>query len=456
MKLLKRMAVCLLAAAMALSMLTACDNGGDAPASSSNPPASSGSTDTGTKDPDPPASTEPTKPALPTTWAETRTNAYFTRLGVSAENVYEEYEGYVEGDLKSIKCATQNRKIYWDGTDVDSTDDSDKHVAYYADGAGNAYSVNYDIWYIQKYNDTDNAAWQRLDSIIRSYILIPEAADVATVSATEQYQYDGRYYYAESIKARVKVCGQTVTAEWDYLFDGDELKYVVVPESMGGSTLKVQKIEANPADSMFALPDWYSENVTASRTSQYFKSKGVLSDRYTIEVSVRQSATGDYTSNDYTENRLVTVDGQKVFFANTPSSDTSVGEFYRGELINGSNSEYYHIDYKGRYCWGPRTIDQSRANDLKTAGSAFIIPDASNTAYMTSGTEKVGLKTYYKESFYLRNSTNDSVIEFYFDGADGMELAYIKNGRQTTTIESISGTPRTDLLKLPEGFPQYP
>lgn len=74
---------------------------------------------------------------------------------------------------------------------------------------------------------------------------------------------------------------------------------------------------------------------------------------------------------------------------------------------------------------------------------------------MTSGTEKVGLKTYYKESFYLRNSTNDSVIEFYFDGADGMELAYIKNGRQTTTIESISGTPRTDLLKLPEGFLQY-
>ena len=74
---------------------------------------------------------------------------------------------------------------------------------------------------------------------------------------------------------------------------------------------------------------------------------------------------------------------------------------------------------------------------------------------MTFGTEKIGLKTYYKESFYLRNSTNDSVIEFYFDGADGMELAYIKNGRQTTTIESISGTPRTDLLKLPEGFPQY-
>ena len=451
MKLLKRMAVCLLAAAMVLSMLTACDDGGDAPAASSNPPASSGSTDTGTKDPDPPASTEPTKPALPTTWAETRTNAYFTRLGVSAENVYEEYEGYVDGDLKSVKCATQNRKIYWDGTVVGATDNSDKHVAYYADGAGNAYSVNYDIWYIQKYNDTDNAAWQRLDSIIRSYILIPEAADVATVSATEQYQYDGRYYYAESIKARIKVYGQTVTAEWDYLFDGDELKYVVMP---GGSTLKVQKIEADPADSVFALPDWYSENVTASRTSQYFKSKGVLSDRYTIEVSVQS-----YPESDYKERRLVTVDGQKAFFSNSFSSDPSIGEFYRGELINGSNSEYYQIDYQGKYCYGPRTIDQSRANDLKTAGSVFIIPDASNAAYMTSGTEKVGLKTYYKESFYLRNSTNDygnnTVIEFYFDGADGMELAYIKNGRQTTTIEFISGTPRTDLLKLPEGFTQY-
>lgn len=450
MKLLKRMAVCLLAAAMALSMLTACDDGGDAPAASSNPPASSGSTDTGTKDPDPPASTEPTKPALPTTWAETRTSAYFTRLGVSAENVYEEYEGYVEGDLESVKCAAKDGKLYWEGTDISSTDNRYKHIANYMDAAGNGYNVIYDTRNIKKYDaGTSRDLQQRLNYMIRAYILIPEAESVATVSATEQYQYDGRYYYAESIKARMKVYDQTVTAEWDYLFDGDELKYVVVPEVMGGSTLKVQKIEADPADSVFALPDWYSENVTASRTSQYFKSKGVLSDRYTIEVSVQSE------ESDYKGRHLVTVDGQKAFFSCDFSSDPSVGEFYRGELINGSNSEYYHIDYQGRYCWGPRTIDQSRANDLKTAGSVFIIPDASNTAYMTSGTEKVGLKTYYKESFYLRNSTNDSVIEFYFDGGDGMKLAYIKNGRQTTTIESISGTPRTDLLKLPEGFPQY-
>lgn len=450
MKLLKRMAVCLLAAAMALSMLTACDDGGDAPAASSNPPASSGSTDTGTKDPDPPASTEPTKPALPTTWAETRTSAYFTRLGVSAENVYEEYEGVVEGYPASIKCAAKDGKLYWEGTDISSTDDSYKHIANYMDAAGNGYNVTYDTRDIQKYDAGTSRAkdlQQELNYMVRAYILIPEAADVATVSATEQYQYDGRYYYAESIKARMKVYDQTVTAEWDYLFDGDELKYVVAPE---GSTLKVQKIEADPADSVFALPDWYSENVTASRTSQYFKSKGVLSDRYTIEVSVQS-----YPESDYKERRLVTVDGQKAFFSNSFSSDPSIGEFYRGELINGSNSEYYQIDYQGKYCYGPRTIDQSTADNLKTAWSVFIIPDASNTAYMTSGTEKVGLKTYYKESFYLRNSTNDSVIEFYFDGADGMELAYIKNGRQTTTIESISGTPRTDLLKLPEGFTQY-
>ena len=448
MKLLKRMAVCLLAAAMALSMLTACDDGGDAPAASSNPPASSGSTDTGTKDPDPPASTEPTKPALPTTWAETRTNAYFTRLGVSAENVYEEYEGVVEGYPASIKCAAKDGKLYWEGTDISSTDDSYKHIANYMDAAGNGYHVIYDTRNIQKYD----AGTERLNYMIRAYILIPEAESVATVSATEQYQYDGRYYYAESIKARIKVYDQTVTAEWDYLFDGDELKYVVVPEVMGGSTLKVQKIEADPADSVFALPDWYSENVTASRTSQYFKSKGVLSDRYTIEVSVQS-----YPESDYKERRLVTVDGQKAFFSNSFSSDPSVGEFYRGELINGSNSEYYQIDYRGKYYHGPRTIDQSTADNLKTAWSVFIIPDASNAAYMTSGTEKVGLKTYYKECFYLRNSadSNHSVIEFYFDSANSMELAYIKNRSQTTTIESISGTLRTDLLKLPEGFTQY-
>lgn len=448
MKLLKRMAVCLLAAAMALSMLTACDDGGDAPAASSNPPASSGSTDTGTKDPDPPASTEPTKPALPTTWAETRTNAYFTRLGVSAENVYEEYEGYVEGNLESVKCAAKDGKLYWEGTDISSTDNGYKHIANYMDAAGNGYNVIYDTRNIQKYD----AGTERLNYMIRAYILIPEAESVATVSATEQYQYDGRYYYAESIKARMKVYDQTVTAEWDYLFDGDELKYVVVPEVMGGSTLKVQKIEADPADSVFALPDWYSENVTASRTSQYFKSKGVLSDRYTIEVSV-QSETSDHKVRC-----LVTVDGQKAFFSSNFSSDPIIGEFHLGELINGSNSEYYQINYQGKYYHGPRTIDQSRADNLKIAEGAFIIPDASNTAYMTSGTEKVGLKTYYKECFYLKDVNdyrNRNVIEFYFDGADSMELAYIKNGRQTTTIESISGTPRTDLLKLPEGFTQY-
>ena len=76
---------------------------------------------------------------------------------------------------------------------------------------------------------------------------------------------------------------------------------------------------------------------------------------------------------------------------------------------------------------------------------------------MTFGTEKIGLKTYYKECFYLRNSadSNHSVIEFYFDSTNSMELVYIKHRYQITTIESISGTPRTDLLKLPEGFTQY-
>ena len=277
MKLLKRMAVCLLAAAMALSMLTACDDGGDAPAASSNPPASSGSTDTGTKDPDPPASTEPTKPALPTTWAETRTNAYFTRLGVSAENVYEEYEGYADGELKSIKCAAKDGKLYWERTALESTDGNQHIAADYVDERGNAYDIGFGAREIRSYDaGTEKAESIRsyVEEMMALYIPIPKAADVAKVSATENYQYDNQNYYAESIKIRVKLSDQIYTDEWDYLFDGDELKYVILPGALSGTAVKVYKIEANPADSVFTLPSWYSKNFESSKTSAYFRFLG--------------------------------------------------------------------------------------------------------------------------------------------------------------------------------------
>lgn len=445
MKLLKRMAVCLLAAAMALSMLTACDDGGDAPAASSNPPASSGSTDTGTKDPDPPASTEPTKPTLPTTWAETRTNAYFTRLGVSAENVYEEYEGVVEGGVSAaVKCAAKDGKLYWEGTALESTTNR-QHIADYIDEKGNAYDIDFGAREIRSYDAGTEGAegiQLRIEEMLALYIPIPKAADVAKVSATENYQYDNQNYYAESIKIRVKLYDQIYTDEWDYLFDGDELKYVILPGTLSGTTVKVQKIEANPADSVFALPSWYSKNFESSKTSAYFRSKGVSKDRYAVQFTVEPSYGGE------SQRVMATANGSSAFLGNSYWWNTD-GTLNEGNLILGDYNNYYYIDYSSERCYGPQTIETMRGDSIRAAGGYLLIPDASNTLYMTSGPCVVETTTYEKESFYIAKGSETYRYDYYFRGG---ELAFLKVNNSTVTFEKISGTPVQDYLQVPDGF----
>ena len=125
MKILKRVSICLLAAAMALTMLTACDGGGEENSTPEQPATSTGGENADSEAPSQPAptppssesastpaSSEPAKPALPTTWAETRANAYFSQLGVTAANVYEEYSGIVESESGTFKAAAKGGRLY--------------------------------------------------------------------------------------------------------------------------------------------------------------------------------------------------------------------------------------------------------------------------------------------------------------------------------------------------------
>lgn len=457
MKILKRVSICLLAAAMALTMLTACDGGGEENSTPEQPATSTGGENADSEAPSQPAptppssesastpaSSEPAKPALPTTWAETRTNAYFSQLGVTASNVYEEYSGIVESESGTFKAAAKGGRLYWEGT----TTSEQQHIACYTDEKGNAYNIDFERRAIKKYN----AGTREAESIqiltkqmIELYIPIPAAADVATVSATETYQYENKNYYAETIKIRVKVDDQTYTGAWDYLFDGDQLKYVVLPEGFGGTIIKVGKIEANPAESVFALPDWYSTNYESSRTSAYFKSQGVSKDRYFVKLTLKNQGNPE-------QKVIATVNGNRAYAGR--SNWWGPDEITEGHLILGGTSDYYRIDYRNKVYYGPQTIEKAQYDAYFTAGECFIIPDASNTLYMTCGTEQDGTKSYYKENFYIKINEATYLYSYYFDGN---KLAYIKIGEGSynytiVTIDSISSVPDENLLKIPDGF----
>lgn len=452
MRMAKRIAVSLLAAAMALSMLTACGGGNpEQPADSNN--GNSGTTEPAKPEPTPnptptpdPTPSEPAKPALPTTWADSRTNAYFTRLGVTAENVYEEYEGIIDGEQATIRCALKGKKLFWEGAST-NPDGTVSHPGYIVDAQGNAYSLDYTNRTIQT-NEAGSEDAVRINNAIREEILffipIPDALDVAKVSATETYQYGGKNYYAESIKIRASMSGNAYTGEWDYLFDGDELKYVVMPEGMGGITLKINQLKANPEDSLFVLPNWYSNQFESSRTSAWFKSKGVSKDRYAVQLSVE---------SEYGEPKkiIATVDGTKAFAGQNRWYWDETVTLTDGNLILGDYNNYYSINYYSKSCYGPQTIETIQGDSIRAAGGYLLIPDASNTRYMTSGTAKEGDTTYYKESFYIKNSSGPYRYDYYFKDND---LKFIKVDSQESTIkiEKISSVPDQSYLKIPDGF----
>lgn len=115
MRMMKRLAVCVLAAAMSLTMLTAC--GGDtpsAPANPSNPGTSQGSgsgNDNGNNNGGNNNGQKPGKEdenTLPTSWNASKTKAYMVSKGVSDTNIYVNGTlNEMDANLSSVKSTTQ-------------------------------------------------------------------------------------------------------------------------------------------------------------------------------------------------------------------------------------------------------------------------------------------------------------------------------------------------------------
>lgn len=115
MRMMKRLAVCVLAAAMSLTMLTAC--GGDtpsAPETPSNPGTSQGSgsgNDNGNNNSGNNNGQKPGKEdenTLPTSWNASKTKAYMLSKGVSDTNIYVNGTlNEMDANLSSVKSTTQ-------------------------------------------------------------------------------------------------------------------------------------------------------------------------------------------------------------------------------------------------------------------------------------------------------------------------------------------------------------
>ena len=105
----KRMRACLLVLAMMLSLLTACGGDGGGHTGGSNPPPASSGSSSGAGNED--NTEKPETPAAPTTWADSRTNAYFSSLGVARDNLYAEITISVGGQATSGAIASKGKSI---------------------------------------------------------------------------------------------------------------------------------------------------------------------------------------------------------------------------------------------------------------------------------------------------------------------------------------------------------
>lgn len=139
MRMMKRLAVCVLAAAMSLTMLTACgDDAPTAPSNPSNPGTSQGSGNTGSENGSTGGSGSGSaggETAAEKTWKNSKTRATLLKAGVANTNYYISGK-LIENNVTSIQpftyAAQGNRRFV-------SVTQEDKTYQFYLDVAGNVY-----------------------------------------------------------------------------------------------------------------------------------------------------------------------------------------------------------------------------------------------------------------------------------------------------------------------------
>jgi len=434
---LKRFAVCFIAAVLAVSMLTACGGGGGSTGSGAN--SNSNSTSTSGKpagsnsekpaDSEKPASSEkPTTPTeYPKTWADSKTKKFLNDKGITAENLYMTFKATIEDYPSEVAYAVKGKRSAADATMTDGSETA--HRAVLIDEKGNGYFIDYD----EKTVETYPAGSENFDDvteemeIIQIYAMLPNASNVGSMTASD-YTYNNKTYYMESFK--LNVFGTVAT--WDYLYAGNELKYIIGEKV--DSVAEIKSISANPPESCFALPSWNAEAAGTSRTVQYFKQNAITNNRFYFEGKTVDKGTVICTAN-----------GEKAYYATTNAGESQP---YYGNYA-AKKGEVYDLNYQDKTYMKNEYRDEE---DVRTAWGSLYNPAFSGYTSMKAGNYQEGGKTYYKETFYSNVYSGRSMYEFVFDGKN---LKYIISGGTKLEVVKWDATPNNNLLKLPDGWTEF-
>lgn len=203
MRLMKRLAICILAAAMAMSILTAC--GDDAPSAPADSTPSASQEEE--KKDDPPKEEEDEKKddenSLPKNWNDSKTKTYYTNNGISDTNIY------VEGT--------------WCQVDIDTGNPGSMYPMTYVAQGNKAYMIladesgTYKIYKNEagEYFASTGGSWEKCTTstdinTAKLLLLVPQVL----YKVPEPYEfeaYEDNGYYYESVKTK-----WTTGSEVDY------------------------------------------------------------------------------------------------------------------------------------------------------------------------------------------------------------------------------------------------
>ena len=203
MRLFKKAAVCLLTAAMAVSMLTAC--GGDAPANPGNSDngGSTGGGNTSTSTPATPdtgnsgntsgGSEENGTNALPTNWNASKTKSYYNKYGISDTNIYvsgtlvQMDKNGTQVDTEKIEYAVKGSKTFTSMTTIASSSGTGGTTKVYKNN-NEYYVYTNDQWYKCENEQQINAA-KMIIQLYQEWYKVPSNPYHFSASTV-----DGNYY----------------------------------------------------------------------------------------------------------------------------------------------------------------------------------------------------------------------------------------------------------------------
>lgn len=218
MRMMKRLAVCVLAAAMSLTMLTAC--GGDtpsAPETPSNPGTSQGSgsgNDNGNNNGGNNNGQKPGKEdenTLPTSWNASKTKAYMLSKGVSDTNIY------VNGTLNIIDADT---KQVTDSAKVIYAAKGNKIYVNisYSTGTARAYKSDADEYYVSEGNDWYKCTTSDEIETAEGLLIMGQVMYKVPLNPIYFKAYNANGYYYE---AAVTSWSMDVKVQYTYAYTSD-------------------------------------------------------------------------------------------------------------------------------------------------------------------------------------------------------------------------------------------